>query len=145
MNKIDLIIDALEKAKDGWQCFDEYEKALAAARELKALAQPEQTKCPRCGEENPAEIHTCSPQVAQPEQEPVDIHCPSCLHSFSIVPVAKREWVWLTREEVDAIRENIFKKYQMALSTSKDITSKNNYSAFNFYRAIEAKLKEKNG
>jgi hypothetical protein len=82
--------------------------------------------------------------LAQPEQEPVDIHCPSCLHSFSIVPVAKREWVGLTREEVDAIREDIFKKYQMALSTSKDITSKNNYSAFNFYRAIEAKLKEKN-
>ena len=37
MDKIDLIIDALEKAQDGWQCFDEYEKALAAARELKAL------------------------------------------------------------------------------------------------------------
>ena len=37
MDKIDLIIDALEKAKDGWQSFDEYEKALAAARELKAL------------------------------------------------------------------------------------------------------------
>ena len=37
MNKIDLIIDALEKAKDGWQCFDEYEKALAAARELRAM------------------------------------------------------------------------------------------------------------
>jgi hypothetical protein len=37
MNKIDLIIDALEKAKDGWQCFDEYVKALAAARELKEL------------------------------------------------------------------------------------------------------------
>jgi hypothetical protein len=37
MNKIDLIIDALQKAKDGWQCFDEYEKALAAARELRAL------------------------------------------------------------------------------------------------------------
>ena len=37
MQRIDLIIDALEKAKDGWQCFDEYEKALAAARELKAL------------------------------------------------------------------------------------------------------------
>jgi hypothetical protein len=37
MNQLDLIIDALEKAKDGWQCFDEYEKALAAARELKAL------------------------------------------------------------------------------------------------------------
>ena len=37
MNKIDLIIDALQKAQDGWQCFDEYKKALAAARELKAL------------------------------------------------------------------------------------------------------------
>ena len=37
--------------------------------ESKHLAQPEQTKCPRCGEVNPAEIHTCSPQVAQPEQE----------------------------------------------------------------------------
>lgn len=37
MNRIDLIIDALEKAKDGWQSFDEYDKALAAARELKAL------------------------------------------------------------------------------------------------------------
>jgi len=37
MDKIDLIIDALQKAKDGWQCFDEYEKALTAARELKAL------------------------------------------------------------------------------------------------------------
>jgi hypothetical protein len=37
MNKIDLIIDALQKAKDGWQCFDEYEKALAAARELREL------------------------------------------------------------------------------------------------------------
>ena len=37
MNKIDLIIVALQKAKDGWQCFDEYEKALAAARGLKAL------------------------------------------------------------------------------------------------------------
>jgi hypothetical protein len=37
MNRLDLIIDALEKAKDGWQCFDEYEKALAAARELQAM------------------------------------------------------------------------------------------------------------
>jgi hypothetical protein len=37
MTKIDVIIDALEKAKDGWQCFDEYEKALAAARELREL------------------------------------------------------------------------------------------------------------
>ena len=37
MKRLDLIIDALEKAKDGWQSFDEYEKALAAARELREL------------------------------------------------------------------------------------------------------------
>ena len=37
MKRLDLIIDALEKAQDGWQSFDEYEKALAAARELRAL------------------------------------------------------------------------------------------------------------
>ena len=35
MKRLDLIIDALEKAKDGWQSFDEYEKALSAARELR--------------------------------------------------------------------------------------------------------------
>ena len=45
MDKIDLIIDALDKARDGWQSFDEYEKALAAARELKSelLSQMEIT------------------------------------------------------------------------------------------------------
>lgn len=49
--------------------------AIKALRQ--ALAQ-KQTKCPRCGEVNPAEIHTCSPQVAQPE----------------------REWVGLTEDEI---------------------------------------------
>jgi hypothetical protein len=34
------------------------------------------------------------------KQEPVDIHCPSCLHSFAVVPVAKREFVGLTDEEI---------------------------------------------
>ena len=37
MQRINLIIDALEKAKDGWQSFDEDDKALAAARELREL------------------------------------------------------------------------------------------------------------
>jgi hypothetical protein len=68
--------------------------------------------------------------LAQPEQEPVDIHCPSCLHSFSVVPVAKREWVGLTDEEIEAIAKtpcSIVGVYFPA-----------------FARAIEAKLKEKN-
>jgi hypothetical protein len=38
MNRLDLIIDALENAVSEWEGdSDEYEKALAAARELKAL------------------------------------------------------------------------------------------------------------
>ena len=65
--------------------------------------------------------------LAQPEQEPVDIHCPSCLHSFSIVPVAKREWVSLTDEEIAyAVGSPIDEVYLAD------------------FRKVEAKLKEKN-
>jgi len=58
-------------------------------------------------------------------QEPVDIHCPSCLHSFVVMPVAKREWVGLTDEEMTKI-------------ASKTLTFKQ------FVEIIEAKLKDKN-
>ena len=52
---------------ENWDAY--YEKEYYALEALRqALAQPEQTKCPQCNEVNPAEIHTCSPQVAQ---EPV--------------------------------------------------------------------------
>ena len=53
MNKLDLIIDALEKAKDGWQCFDEYEQALAAAKELREL-KPVAWMLPEYGDVLPA-------------------------------------------------------------------------------------------
>jgi hypothetical protein len=36
---------------------------------MEALAQ----RCPDCGEVNPAEIHTCSPQLKQPQGEWVDL------------------------------------------------------------------------
>ena len=65
--------------------------------------------------------------LAQPEQEPVDIHCPSCLHSFSIVPVAKRQWVSLTEKE-----RRTFASW---------LDDKTDDEVFN---AIEAKLKERN-
>lgn len=48
MNKIDLIIDALEKAKDGWQCFDEYEQALAAAKKLRVILDRTKTSKDLC-------------------------------------------------------------------------------------------------
>ena len=126
--------------------------------ERQALAQ-EQTKCPRCGKVNPAEIHTCSPQVAQPEQEPVgyvenrnlkwcngktfgDMDKVDGYRLYTAPP--KRNWVGLTNEEVDAIRNNIFEKYKKALLVTRDVTNENNYSAFNFYQAIEKKLRSKN-
>ena len=60
-----MALEALERGTTGLAI-----RVIPALRQ--ALAQ-EQTKCPRCGEVNPAEIHTCSPQ---------------------------REWVGLTVEEI---------------------------------------------
>jgi hypothetical protein len=104
-----------------------------------ALAQG-QTKCPRCGEVNPAEIHTCSPQR---EQEPVAWITPDG-EGFRMrleppvndVPLGwkalytapfKREWVGLTDEEID---------YIFGLAYADDME---------LLRTIEAKLKDKNG
>ena len=69
---------------------------------LRQLAQPEQEPFkPDCVSYRQG----VADGAAQPEQEPVDIHCPSFLHSFSIVPVAKREWVGLTDDEIKKIMQ----------------------------------------
>ena len=67
----------------------------------------------------------------EPEQKFVDIHCPSCLHSFSVVPVAKREWVSLTNDDI----QNVWDGMKGAVCLDHKT----------FARAIEAKLREKNG
>ena len=64
--------------------------------------------------------------LAQPEQEPVNINCPSCLHSFAMLPVAQREWVGLTRTE-------LIKCGVLPFGMSYELC-----------QAIEAKLKDKN-
>jgi hypothetical protein len=61
------------------------------------------TTCERCGEVNPAEIHTCTP---------------------------KREWQGLTIDELNMV--------------SDSMKTWNSASLIDVYRAIEAKLKEKN-
>lgn len=106
-----------------------------------ALAQ-EQTKCPRCGEVNPAEIHTCSPQVAQPEQEPVAYLCENAVGykyfrwkkpTSHYKPIAlytappPKQWVGLTDDEIDWI-------FGLAYADDMELL-----------RTIEAKLKDKNG
>ena len=58
--------------------------------------------------------------------------------------VAQHQWVGLTNNEVNEIRENIFKQYEKALLINRDINEQNDYNAWNFYKQIEAKLKERN-
>ena len=59
--------------------------------------------------------------------------------------VAQHQWVGLTNNEVNEIRENIFKEYEKALLINRDVNEQNDYNAWNFYKQIEAKLKERNG
>ena len=59
--------------------------------------------------------------------------------------VAQQQWVGLTNNEVNEIRENIFKEYEKALLITRDVNEQNDYNAWNFYKQIEAKLKERNG
>ena len=54
--------------------------------------------------------------------------------------VAQHQWVGLTNNEVNEIRENIFKEYEKALLVTRDVNNQNDYSAWNFYKQIEAKL-----
>ena len=190
MSKIDLIIDALQNCS-AFQPKNYYDidKALAAARELKELAQPEQklNDPPAYVEPPTSDYHNgweegfeaaknlfnkeSAPQnadprlllgrkdnctaLAQPEQEPVCDKDPSlcgfvlcqlakvCKHTprntmptkifgpnleqiLNAAGFYKREWVGLTGREIEIV---------LLMS---------GYTAENFARAIEAKLKELN-
>ena len=83
------------------------------------------TTCERCGEINPAEIHTCTPKREE--------GCAECGKKSSdgwalyCVKCSEREWQGLTDEEIDkALWEN-----------------ESNYLP-DIIRIAEAKLKEKN-
>ena len=101
-------------------------------------------KCERCGEVNPAEIHTCSPQ------EPVaivtsdfdggnksikflnDVAYMNLMQKTLLYTAPpQREWQGLTDEE-------ILEEYRQSYGDDGDLTD------VYFARAIEAKLKEKN-
>ena len=89
------------------------------------------SQCDRCGEVNPAEIHTCSPQ------EPVawmhDSHVGFNVPLYTAPP--QREWQGLTDET------EIKHCWYEACQTDLELTSQ---LVVYFARAIEAKLKEKN-
>ena len=73
-------------------------------------------QCKRCGEVNPAEIHTCTPL------DPL----------LEALRVPEKKWVGLTDEDIQGIHYQI-KVKGMGVYSTEDI-----------YRAIETKLKEKN-
>ena len=86
--------------------------------------------------DNPTDIQEgqrALPLYATPQQvqESVNINCPSCLHSFAVLPVAQRTWVGLTDEEMMQIYIDL-----------KSVAGF--YSVEKYARDIEAKLKEKN-
>jgi hypothetical protein len=84
------------------------------------------SQCERCGEVNPAEIHTCTPQVCCQEYETCTRPCTPRGREQT-----KRKWQGLTDEE-------ILEEYRQAYGDDGDLTD------VYFARAIEAKLKEKN-
>ena len=111
---------------DGWA-----RHAIEIAKELRTRL----SQCERCGEVNPAEIHTCSPQ------EPVAWFCELPDNKISIKIVGKptegnwkplyttppqREWQDLTDDESDEIWGECL-------------------GVFDCLRMTQAKLKEKNG
>ena len=82
------------------------------------------TTCERCGEVNPAEIHTCTPKSEE--------GCAECGKKSSdgwalyCVKCSEREWKWLNDEEIEQIVDKHWDDPSM------------------FAEAIEAKLKQKN-
>lgn len=110
MKRLDLIISALDRVDTfDWNQQDNklIKDARIAARELRELEPTNEFK-PDWDTLQPYHdrIAELEAQIAlykkadnarelgldyEPEQEPVDIHCPSCLHSFSVVPCSKAQ------------------------------------------------------
>lgn len=113
----------------------------------KELAESMTMKCDRCGEVNPAEIHTCSPQepVAWFMEGTFEDGTPSFTQVCETDPEfyvplytapPQREWQGLTEEERRSIRE--WQKIQEELGPVWAPMM------LYLYEAIETKLKEKN-
>ena len=82
-------------------------------------------KCERCGEKNPAEIHTCSPQEPlwiRNREGKLELHAPP-----------QREWQGLTDEERNA-----------CLVEADPCEALLEHEAWQLMVDIEARLKEKN-
>ena len=86
-------------------------------------------KCERCGEKNPAEIHTCTPTYIDRRQWLYDPMTGEVIPLYT-APL-QREWQGLTDEE-------ILEEYRQSYGDDGNLTD------VYFARAIEAALKAKN-
>jgi hypothetical protein len=90
--------------------------------------QLKQSVCERCGEVNPAEIHTCSPQEPQIKQRTGDCLLTGvCAAEGHHIQKPRREWVGLTDEEIMDACSAVWASHPIEVG-----------------RVVEAKLKEKN-
>jgi hypothetical protein len=109
-------------------------------------------KCLRCGEVNPAEIHTCTPKesfeywnavegwvtIEEVRQHFDTAGCGTIYKTggegrVPLYTAPQREWVGLTNDEID----DIWAKFNDGYGTIEE-------TLWGYERAIEAKLKEKN-
>ena len=89
-------------------------------------------KCKRCGEINPAEIHTCSPSYIDRRQWLYDPMTGKVIPLYNAPP--QREWQGLTENEIKHL-------WYEACQTNLELTSQ---LIVHLARNIEAKLKAKN-
>jgi hypothetical protein len=138
MNKIDLIIDALESAyedKAGW-C-DKVNEALYAARELKSeLAKPNDFypdwDMLKPYHERIAELEA---QLTKPDM-PTKIFGPNLEQILNVAGFYRREWVGLTDEEIKEVLDLNVAPWSLSGVALQHVMDD--------ARALEAKLKEKN-
>jgi hypothetical protein len=128
--------ELLQQVLDAWQdhWVDDNQSALLE------MIRANCANCARCGEVNPAEIHTCTPQEPLPAKSKgalsheenkqhnkkiLDKFYEENAHLYTAPP--QREWQGLTEDEAQYL-------FRLCLGRTYD----------DFWRAIEAKLKEKN-
>ena len=105
--------ELLQQVLDAWQDHWVNDNQSALLETIRANC----ANCARCGEKNPAEIHTCTPMVRITTPEDI--------------AKIKSKWVGLTDDEIA----------QLMFKCDVIVTGP---TQFNFANAIEAKLKEKN-
>jgi hypothetical protein len=132
--------ELLQQVLDAWQDHWVNDHQSALLETIRANCAKEIYKCARCGEVNPAEIHTCTPQEPLPAKSKgalsheenkqhnkkiLDKFYEENAHLYTAPP--QREWQWLTDEEIEQVIDKHWNDPSM------------------FVEAMEQALKEKNG